>query len=634
MNAPASFLAKNVANINLQIQAVLFETQPERLLLALESIQKAAEFATKKYRVSGTNLKVQVRYGDASPNRVLSPELITQWQEKFAISFDFDYDYFNENTGFGAGHNRLAKDTEADFLFIVNPDVVCAPPALFTLLESLKTPGVGIVDAKQLPVEHPKDFDPQSGLTSWTSGACLLLPTQLFNQVGGFDAETFFMYCEDVDLSWQVQLAGYQAINQPAAVVFHDKEISANGSWNPSDWELKYSAQAALLLAYKWSQTALADFMRADWEKLNEPHLTAAISHFEDLSSRGALPAQLDSDYQVGKFTGATYGKHRYDLLARVETKLNPTPKPAQHLSGDEAKLSVLVLLPELSGSLELQQFELQKLQETLTALLAQKSANFEVLCAPASPITPAGREAFEKFAGQAENLVAAFPRTFAAGVTIFSDLKEAVTQANGAWLSVINNGDVPFAHWVSSFQDYTDADATWAKKIILRAHSFSQETDVVNVLNRPGVRSLSGFTTAGQSGAYPLVEFLKRLEALRKPVSSLAFEIVFDALERQLESIEIAEFTLLKRTWGFLDSYRENYRQELLQQISLLLHSRRWRYTLPLRKVNAILKKSQAISATSLPAFANLPASELEVALANFQTSAAWRLGGKLVRA
>ena len=634
MNAPASFLAKNAANIHLQIQAVLFETQPERLLLALESIQTAAEFATKKYRISGTNLKVQVRYGDASPNPVLSPELIAQWQEKFATSFEFDYEYFNENTGFGAGHNRLAKDTETSFLFVINPDVICAPPALYTLLDCFKTPGVGIVDAKQLPVEHPKDFDPQSGLTAWNSGACLLLPTQLFAQVGGFDAETFFMYCEDVDLSWQVQLAGYQAINQPAAVVFHDKTISANGNWNPSEWELKYSAQAALLLAYKWSQTQLADFMRTDWAKLDQTHLTAAINHFEDLASRGALPEQLDGEYQVGKFTGATYGEHRYDLLARVETKLNPTPKPAFHLSGTAAKLSVLSLVPELSGSSELQQFELQKLQETLTALLAQKSANFEVLLAPATQNTASGRAAFERFAGQADNLVTAFPRSFATRVTIVSDLADAVAQANGVWLSVINNGDVPFAHWVSSFQEYISADATPVTQPILRAHSFVQETDVVNVLSRPGLRSLSGFATAGQTGAYPLAEVRNRLEALRKPISPLAFEIVFDALERQLESTEIAEFTLLKRSWGFLDSYHENYRQELLQQISLILHSRRWRYTALLRKANATLKRSQTISATSLPFFANLPASELEVALENLQASAAWRLGGKLVRA
>ena len=218
--------------------------------------------------------------------------------------------------------------------------------------------------------------------------------------------------------------------------------------------------------------------------------------------------------------------------------------------------------------------------------------------------------------------------------MTIVSDLTDAVAQANGVWLSVINNGDVPFAHWVSSFQEYISADATPVTQPILRAHSFVQETDVVNVLSRPGLRSLSGFATAGQTVAYPLAEVRNRLEALRKPISPLASEIVFDALERQLESTEIAEFTLLKRSWGFLDSYRENYRQELLQQISLILHSRRWRYTAPIRKVNAALNRSQTISATSFPFFANLPASELEVALENLQASAAWRLSGKLVRA
>ena len=39
----------------------------------------------------------------------------------------------------------------------------------------------------------------------------------------------------------------------PAAVVFHDKALSSDGKWQPTQAERYYSAEAALLMAYKWS---------------------------------------------------------------------------------------------------------------------------------------------------------------------------------------------------------------------------------------------------------------------------------------------------------------------------------------------------------------------------------------------
>jgi GT2 family glycosyltransferase len=48
----------------------------------------------------------------------------------------------------------------------------------------------------------------------------------LWEVLGGFD-EDFFMYCEDVDLNWRAQLAGYRCLYIPQAVVYH--RLSATG---------------------------------------------------------------------------------------------------------------------------------------------------------------------------------------------------------------------------------------------------------------------------------------------------------------------------------------------------------------------------------------------------------------------
>jgi GT2 family glycosyltransferase len=46
--------------------------------------------------------------------------------------------------------------------------------------------------------------------------------------VGWLD-ESFFMYCEDVDLAWRQQLAGWRTVFAPRAVVFHHLGASGGG---------------------------------------------------------------------------------------------------------------------------------------------------------------------------------------------------------------------------------------------------------------------------------------------------------------------------------------------------------------------------------------------------------------------
>ncbi len=156
-----------------------------------------------------------------------------QWRNSPALfmnEFDFSYQFFGENLGSAKGHNELAKDASADFLLILNPDIVVSPRFLQHLVSSFKDESTGIAEGKQIPIEHPKDYDIRTGETSWASTACAMTPTHLFHKLGGFDSETFFLYCDDVDYSWRVREAGFKVIFVPAAVVFHDKRIGAEGN--------------------------------------------------------------------------------------------------------------------------------------------------------------------------------------------------------------------------------------------------------------------------------------------------------------------------------------------------------------------------------------------------------------------
>ena len=63
------------------------------------------------------------------------------------------------------------------------------------------------------------------------SGAAVLLRKEALDDCGLFD-ERFFMYYEDLDLSWRFRLRGWKVLYVPEAVVEHEHAASS-GEWSP-----------------------------------------------------------------------------------------------------------------------------------------------------------------------------------------------------------------------------------------------------------------------------------------------------------------------------------------------------------------------------------------------------------------
>jgi len=55
------------------------------------------------------------------------------------------------------------------------------------------------------------------------SGCCMLVRSSVIAEVGGAFDEDYFMYCEDVDLSYRIQKAGYENVYYPPATLIHYK---------------------------------------------------------------------------------------------------------------------------------------------------------------------------------------------------------------------------------------------------------------------------------------------------------------------------------------------------------------------------------------------------------------------------
>ena len=133
-----------------------------------------------------------------------------------------DVQHSGANLGFGRGHNANALRGSAPWLFILNQDCILEPDALDTLLDAATRDSEAFAawELRQIPYEHPKGYDPVTMETPWVSGAAALLRRSAFEEARGFD-EQFFMYGEDVDLSWRMRARGWKLRYVPKAGVVH-----------------------------------------------------------------------------------------------------------------------------------------------------------------------------------------------------------------------------------------------------------------------------------------------------------------------------------------------------------------------------------------------------------------------------
>ncbi len=297
---------------SIQVQAVLYKNEIDALVRSLQSLSNAVLVNNK---TSGECGDVVVVYGDASPEPMFTNETFADFRAKFP-DIKLEYRFFGENTGYGKGHNILASDAKCDYLLIINPDIILCPEFFHGMFEPFlrDNSDAGMTEARQSPVEHPKDYDKETLETEWATGACILLPTELYSSLGGFDSDTFFMYCEDVDLSWRMRMCGKKIYYRPDCPVVHAKMLSIDGTWMPSKTEVFYSAQAAILMAYKWSAKSTLNSLLSIYRNSNDPVLLEAVKHFEKMKEEGRLPKQIDPSNQIARFVGNYYTEHRFLL--------------------------------------------------------------------------------------------------------------------------------------------------------------------------------------------------------------------------------------------------------------------------------------------------------------------------------
>jgi GT2 family glycosyltransferase len=243
-SAPASSPARNAGT--LAIGVVTFNNSKEQLARLSRSIELAIR------HIEEAQIKVRLFFIDNGGESC--------WPESDIPSKRFDT---QGNIGFGRGMNALMTaafaEEETEWFLCLNPDGVLHRKALKELLSSSVAHPDSLIEARQFPEEHVKPYDPQTLETPWGTGACLLIRRRIFESVGGFDPN-FFMYLEDIDLSWRARSAGFSIRVSPKALFGHavlhrkpdpsiDKSFLLSGRYLAFKWKNPEF--------YKWAEREL-----------------------------------------------------------------------------------------------------------------------------------------------------------------------------------------------------------------------------------------------------------------------------------------------------------------------------------------------------------------------------------------
>jgi GT2 family glycosyltransferase len=149
------------------------------------------------------------------------------------------------NLGYAEGNNLGFRHSQGDYIVIVNPDTVAHHDWLKELIRPLENDtGISLTSSKILLYDRRDNINTCANITHYSgldfcngfrdssarfvkdeevgavSGCSFAITRNVFDQLNGFDPD-FFMYMEDIDISWRARLAGYKILLAPSSIIYH-----------------------------------------------------------------------------------------------------------------------------------------------------------------------------------------------------------------------------------------------------------------------------------------------------------------------------------------------------------------------------------------------------------------------------
>jgi GT2 family glycosyltransferase len=195
---------------------------------------------------------------------------------------EFDLIRNKKNMGFAVAVNQGIKATDAEYVLLLNNDVVLEMNCVINLVECIKKDlNYFAVSSKMILYQERTKIDDAGDeytLLGWTKkvgngksaelyqnereifSACAgaaIYRRSIFHEIGYFD-ENFFAYMEDVDISYRARIYGYKCLYCPKAVVYHVGSGTSGCKYNT--FKIRIAARNNIYVPYKnmpWPQLAL-----------------------------------------------------------------------------------------------------------------------------------------------------------------------------------------------------------------------------------------------------------------------------------------------------------------------------------------------------------------------------------------
>ena len=177
------------------------------------------------------------------------------------------------NAGWGVGCNAGIKSVNTEFVALINNDAYLDDRCLEEMVRAIQLrPNYGSCACKIFLWDDPETIE-VAGVIIYrdgssiargrlqssegyndveevfcASGCCGLYRRELLLQTGLFDPD-FFMYCDDTDIGWRLQLSGWKCVYTPKAMAYHAHSRSS-GSY--SDFKAYHVERNRLYLCLKY----------------------------------------------------------------------------------------------------------------------------------------------------------------------------------------------------------------------------------------------------------------------------------------------------------------------------------------------------------------------------------------------
>ncbi|WP_353849174.1 glycosyltransferase [Diaphorobacter sp.] len=169
--------------------------------------------------------------------------------------FTLDRVYNESPLGFGANHNRAFAYCRSPWFLVLNPDIRLVCDVLQPLMGAAHS-SAGLLAPRVVepgapgPEPYRRLVTPWEvcarrwlnhvppGRPHWIPGMFMLFRAQAYQAVGGFDAQRYFMYGEDVDLCARLRLAGWQIQVEEGQCVEHHAQRASHRNWRYLRWHV------------------------------------------------------------------------------------------------------------------------------------------------------------------------------------------------------------------------------------------------------------------------------------------------------------------------------------------------------------------------------------------------------------